>query len=38
MYARSLSDFEKHRREMEIEQRTLISQVNYLAEEVLSIL
>lgn len=34
MYARSISDFEKHRREMDIEQRTLISQVNYLAEEV----
>jgi hypothetical protein len=34
MYARSVSDFEKHRRELEIEQRTLISQVNYLAEEV----
>jgi len=34
MYARSISDFEKHRQEMDIEQRTLISQVNYLAEEV----
>ena len=34
MYARSINDFEKHRREMDIEQRTLISQVNYLAEEV----
>jgi len=34
MYARSISNFEKHRREMDIEQRTLISQVNYLAEEV----
>jgi len=34
MYARSISDFEKHRREMDVEQRTLISQVNYLAEEV----
>lgn len=34
MYARSISDFEKHRREMDNEQRTLISQVNYLAEEV----
>ena len=36
MYARSISDFEKHRQEMDIEQRTLISQVNYLAEEVSS--
>ncbi|KAH9971453.1 UNC-like C-terminal-domain-containing protein [Russula compacta] len=34
MYARSVNDFEKHRREMAIEQRTLISQVNYLAEEI----
>ena len=34
MYARSVHDFERHRKEMEIEQRTLISQVNYLAEEV----
>jgi hypothetical protein len=34
MYARTISDFEKHRREMDVEQRTLISQVNYLAEEV----
>lgn len=34
MYARSINDFENHRREMDIEQRTLISQVNYLAEEV----
>lgn len=34
MYARSISDFEKHRQEMDTEQRTLISQVNYLAEEV----
>jgi hypothetical protein len=34
MYARSVSDFERHRKEMEVEQRTLISQVNYLAEEV----
>ncbi|KAI0292442.1 hypothetical protein BC826DRAFT_441535 [Russula brevipes] len=34
MYARSISEFEKHRREMDTEQRTLISQVNYLAEEI----
>jgi hypothetical protein len=34
MYARSVNDFERHRKEMEVEQRTLISQVNYLAEEV----
>ena len=34
MYARSVSDFERHRKEMEVEQRTLISQVNYLADEV----
>ena len=34
LYQRSLSDFERHRLEMDIEQRTLISQVNYLAEEV----
>ncbi|KAI0298110.1 UNC-like C-terminal-domain-containing protein [Multifurca ochricompacta] len=33
-YQRSISDFEKHRREMDIDQRALISQVNYLAEEV----
>ena len=30
----SVSDFERHRKEMEIESRTLILQVNYLAEEV----
>ena len=34
LYERSIHDFEKHRREMDIEQRALISQVNYLAEEV----
>ncbi|KAI9453243.1 UNC-like C-terminal-domain-containing protein [Lactarius psammicola] len=34
LYERSINDFEKHRREMDIEQRALISQVNYLAEEV----
>lgn len=34
LYQRSLSDFERHRLEMDIEQRALISQVNYLAEEV----
>ena len=34
MYARSASDFERHRKEMEVEQRTLVSKVNYLAEEV----
>jgi hypothetical protein len=34
MYARSVSQFEKHRREMDMEQRTLISQVNYLADEI----
>jgi hypothetical protein len=34
LYQRSMSDFERHRREMDIEQRALISQVNYLAEEV----
>ncbi|KAF8495675.1 UNC-like C-terminal-domain-containing protein [Russula emetica] len=34
MYARSISDFEKHRREIDIEQHTLITQVNYLAEEI----
>ncbi|KAI9442806.1 UNC-like C-terminal-domain-containing protein [Russula earlei] len=34
MYARSVNDFQKHRREMDIEQRTLISQVNYLADEI----
>jgi hypothetical protein len=28
MYARSVSDFERHRKEMEIEQRALISQVD----------
>ena len=38
MYARSISDFEKHRREMDNEQRTLITQVNYLAEEVSQLL
>ncbi|KAI9442956.1 UNC-like C-terminal-domain-containing protein [Lactarius indigo] len=34
LYERSINDFERHRREMDIEQRALISQVNYLAEEV----
>ena len=34
LYERSINDFEKHRREMDMEQRALISQVNYLAEEV----
>jgi hypothetical protein len=34
LYERIINDFERHRREMDIEQRTLISQVNYLAEEV----
>ena len=34
LYERSIHDFEKHRREMDSEQRALISQVNYLAEEV----
>jgi hypothetical protein len=34
LYKRSISDFERHRREMDIEQRALISQVNYLTEEV----
>lgn len=34
LYQRIINDFERHRREMDIEQRTLISQVNYLAEEV----
>ncbi|KAF8258380.1 hypothetical protein EI94DRAFT_1141194 [Lactarius quietus] len=34
LYERSIHDFERHRREMDIEQRALISQVNYLAEEV----
>ncbi|KAH9960167.1 UNC-like C-terminal-domain-containing protein [Russula dissimulans] len=35
MYARSVSEFERHRREMDSEQRTLISQVNYLAAEII---
>ena len=34
LYERSINDFERHRREMDLEQRALISQVNYLAEEV----
>ena len=34
LYERSIHDFEKHRREMDVEQRALISQVHYLAEEV----
>jgi hypothetical protein len=34
LYKRSISNFERHRQEMDIEQRALISQVNYLAEEV----
>ncbi|KAI0246383.1 UNC-like C-terminal-domain-containing protein [Lactifluus subvellereus] len=34
LYQRSVSDFERHRQEMDIEQRALISQVNYLAEEI----
>jgi hypothetical protein len=34
MYPRSVGDFERHRKEMEVEQRTLISKVNYSAEEV----
>jgi len=34
MYARLVNNFGRYRKEMEIEQRTLISQVNYLAEDV----
>jgi hypothetical protein len=34
LYQRSMSDFERHRREMDNEQHALISQVNYLADEV----
>jgi hypothetical protein len=34
LHQRSISDFESHRRAVAIEQRALISQVNYLAEEV----
>ncbi|KAH9033644.1 hypothetical protein EDB85DRAFT_2144869 [Lactarius pseudohatsudake] len=35
LYERSINDFERHHQEMDIEQRALISQVNYLAEEVI---
>ena len=34
LYKRSISDFERHSREMDIEQRAFISPVNYLSEEV----
>ncbi|KAI0060437.1 hypothetical protein BV25DRAFT_1917784 [Artomyces pyxidatus] len=34
LYQRSVSDFEKQRRRMEVEQRELITQVNYLADEI----
>jgi len=34
LYERSINDFEKHRREMDIEHRELVSQVKYLADEV----
>ncbi|KAI0049442.1 hypothetical protein FA95DRAFT_873195 [Auriscalpium vulgare] len=35
LYQRSVSDMEKQRRRMEVEQRVLITQVNYLADEIM---